>query len=314
MRRAALLALVLLAPLAQAHLDHERPYLQPSEPARDVDVTLSGLAADIDLLQKGDPLRHLVRHRVDPRGTLAVEHREDASVAATAAGARWEIARLVEFKDENQNTQMDRGETVVRAWRLASYAWTATGPRGVQVGTTPATDVFWQGNLSGGPTMSIQVATAGTPFLDEGARVRPQDVLVYWDVQGLPPRGVGSLHAIEGAIVTREDAVVREDRLGNVTIGAYVDVGGRRAFLDWGGQAVVDRVEHTLRFSMDEPVVANGNATRAFRLTFPPMESSARLVIVSAVEYPVPTGRPTPGPPAWAVLVALGGLALGRRR
>lgn len=307
------LALV-LTPSSHAHLDRERPYLQTSEPTRDVDVTMSGLAADIDLMQKGDPLRHLVRHRIDPRGALSVEHREDASVGATAGGARWEITRLVEYKDENQNTRMDAGETVVRAWRLGSYAWTATGPRAVQVGTTPAMDVFWEGNLTGGPRMTLEVTTAGVPFLDEGVRVRPQDVALYWDIQALPERGVGNLHAIEGAIVAREGAVVTEDRFGNVTVGVYVDVAGRRAFLDWGGQAVVDRVDHTLAFTMDAPVVKDGNATRTFRLSFPSMESSARLVLVSAVEYPVPAERPTPASPVALVVLVLVTVALVARR
>lgn len=314
----ALAALVAAAALAQAHLAHDRPFLQPSESQREVSVEVNRTAARFDLTQEADPLRHLVRHVVDPaRGLVRVEHRDPPSDAAGASFAEWRLTRIVEYRDDNDDQRLDAGDDVVRSWRLAAYAWNVTGPRSVRVGEQAGHDVAWSGALEGGPSVALDVVATGRPIQDEGASARSQDVVVYLDLLNFSRRGVGHLYAIEGSVVSRAGAALRADADAQGTYGAYVDALGDRAYLVWGAQAQLDGVEQPVAFSAGDAVEEGGNVTWPVSWSFPVFDRSARMVLVSAVEYPLPTGRPDAIPGAGsatvAAAIALAAAAGGRR-
>ncbi|HEX2021106.1 MAG TPA: hypothetical protein VHH36_00210 [Candidatus Thermoplasmatota archaeon] len=309
-----LLALVLVvgaaAPLAQAHLPFERPYVQAGEGARTVNVTVDGPRARFEMTQDDDPLLDLVRHEMDlARGIVRVEHRRDPPSAGDAIFAEWRLARVVEYRDANRNFLFDAGDTVARAWRPASYAWNVTGPAPARVGDLTVQLVTWNGSAPTGPAIRFQAAAAGRDFTDEGARVRPQDVALYLQMDGFSGRGVGNLYALEAQVVAREGSSAVEETSPNGTFGLHVDLGGRRAYLVWGAQATLDGAETDVAFTLGEATVADGNVTWPAIWHFPLFDRSARMVMVSAVEYPLPTERPSPGMEA-GLVGALGALLL----
>ena len=309
----ALLGAALLAlPTALAHLEFARPSLQAGEPPRAVQMTLQGTAAEVALTDSFDPLRNWVLHDVDPaKGLVRAEHRRDPPRAEEAFVARAELARLVEYRDLNADGRFSTGvDTALRSWRFSSQPWKATPVQNATVGGARGKAVTWTSNLTGAPSFEMTLAAAGLEVTDEGARARPQDVLLYLDALEVPPRGVGALHVLEGAVTAPEGSVLREvDTPDNETVGFYVEGDGRRYYFLWGGQGAVDGREQPLGFTHGEPTVGDGNATWEFRLHLPTMDRSLHLVVVSGIEYAPSTAR-TPGPAAWAILAAAGAALL----
>lgn len=305
MRLAPLALLVLaLAPFAAAHVPFDRPSLQPTEPVRDVEIEPARIGAAITLLQASDPLRHSVRHEVDPRGALGVEHRPDLS-RPPSFSARIQLDRLAEYRDLNADAKFTpEVDTIARQWRLSSQPWTASVVQNVTLGGLRGKSMTWTADLLGNPHFSLTAAAAGQQVVDEGALARPQDVLLYFDVSSLPPRGTGHLHLLEGSFVAPSGATLHEV-LGadNATAGVYVERGNERAYLLWGAQATLDGREQLLTFSTGEPAEAEGNVTWPFRLHFPLTDRTMHLVMVQAIEYAPPASR-TPGPGLAAVVVA----------
>lgn len=310
--RGALLALLVLLPVVAAHVAHDRPSIQARQEPRTVQATLASGNATLKLLRGSDPVSDVITHTVDPRrGVVGVEYRSDLPDPASAFFARFELARVIEYADTNGNGAYDPVvDAVTRSWRLAGYTWDAKGPDRVRVGGVDAQSVVWLGNASSGPRLRIDAVAAGTAFLDEGAEVSPQDALLYFDVTSLPVRGVGHLHAIEGVVHASPGATARLDSGTNGTTGILVEAEGRLAFLDWGGEAMIDGQEQPLVASLDAPAA---DGSRTFRIHLPLMDEGARLVLVEGVEYVTPTKRTVL--PWWGVLASLGVVALvsGRR-
>lgn len=314
---ALLLALCLLAPLAQAHLEFQRPVLQAAEARREVNVTLSPAgAARIHLFHANDPLREAVQHDVAPaQGAFQVEHREHLSRADEAVRVRFELSRLVEYRDANADGLLTpEVDAQIRAWRFPALGWRAGPVQNALVGGATSKIVTWNATVSGGPRLNLTVAAVGQEVVDEGARARPQDVLLYLDLAQLPPRGLGNLHALEGQVVAPAGATLASIRAPtNETVGVRVDADGRRAFFLWGGQGTVDGREQPLVATLGLPVEKDGNVTWELRLNFPTMERGAHLVMVTGIEYEVPQNRTPDAAPA-ALVLSLLGLALLRRR
>lgn len=313
---ALILILALLAPLAGAHVEGARPVLQRAERERTVDVRMEGVTAIVDLSQKADPLRETVRHVLDPaRGRFSVEHRPDASAREKAFNVTWEVARLLEYRDLNHDGRFQPDvDTPVKSWRLQNYRWTVSGPADVSVGGVPAKSIIWDGNLSGSPRLRIEVAIAGMDFVDEGARARPQDVMIYFDVRNIPQRSVGSLYAIEGSVTLPPDATLSPALAPtNVTTGALVDLGPRRALLIHGGEALLDGSEQRIPLTLDAPRTPDGgNTAAAMRLHLPITDRAMHFVLVSGVEYELPVER-APGVPFPLVALLLVGVATALR-
>lgn len=316
MRAIVLLALVaLLAPTAAAHVDRDRYSLQPGQVERDVSLTHSGTTARVELLSGRDPLRDLVRHTIDPaRGIFESEYREHPSDAASGFAARWTILRLVEYGDLNDDGQYQPGlDPVVRSWRPGGYEWNVTPPRRVFIGGVIGDDMAWNGTAAGAPNVRLELGASGRAMQDEGARVKPQDVILYLDIEGFPPRGVGNLYAIEGQLAPPTGAAVRFDPavVENRTIpaGIVVESPGRLAVLDWGAQATVDGVEEFLNATIGD---AEPSGNRTFLLHLPRFDASLRMVLVSAVEYVNATKRGPGFEAAWVAL-AVGVVALAGR-
>jgi hypothetical protein len=293
MRPVALaLAALLLLPAAAAHIPHARGQVQPSESSRIDEVRMNGTAAEVTMIDTGDRLRHLVTQKVDP-GHLAIDatERDDSSVAdANALHARFEISRLLLYHDANADGAYEPGtDLVLKSWRYVNYVWKTDGVRQVGVGgLTGVSDVFWTGTLGGAPNATLEMVAAGEDVTDEGATARPQDLLLYLTVPSLPPRDVGSLYAFEGAITAPAGSTLGRSLVDNLTLDAHADEpGGRRAYLDWGGQATVDRREANVTFDADPPQRVGGDDVFAVRWSLPLTDRSIRLVMVSAVEYPV---------------------------
>lgn len=303
---ALLLVLVALVGEAAAHIDHTRPSIQGFEAPRTVEMRVSGLDAKADLVLTNEPLRQLITHTAAPRGLfLGVAHRPDLSSSQDEAAFRWELTRLVEYRDANGDARFDEGtEPVARQWRFASYGWSVSGIRNVTVGGAAAKDVLWTGSIRGGPNASVEVAAAGAAFSDEGARVRSQDIIVYLSFTGFPERGVGNLYALEGRLVAPRGAAVETINAQNATVGVYGHHADRRGFFVWGGEALLRGAEKPVEFSMEAPSDDGANLTRVFRLHMPIFDGDARFVLVSGIEYDVPTGRQPliPALPLWALL------------
>lgn len=313
----ASLALGALAPAANAHIDHVRPSIQASEPARRVTTTLAPPTATFELLVTNEPLRQLVRHEIDARGfALASTHRPDASSAAEEASFTWQLTRLVEYRDSNADGEFQpASEALARSWRFGAQEWRVSAVRNVSVGGQPAQAVAWESATGpSGPNFTIEIAAAGRAFVDEGARVRSQDIIAYLDVTDLPPRATGHLYALEGRLVAAPGTTATRDTASNVTVGVYADQMDRRAFFVWGGEAFLDGREQTLAASLDEPQEVAGNWTYALRIHLPAFQDG-RFVLVSAIEYPLPKGRePIPAPPGVAVALAFVAAAMLARR
>lgn len=300
--RVLFIAAVLLVPAALAHVPHDRPTVQGLQPQRTVDPALSGVNASFELLARPDALADHVEHVVDPkRGTIQTAYRVDLGDPSTEFGARWEILRLLEYSDSNENLQYDPGtDLVARSWRWIGYSWTATGPQLVSVSSVDAQGVVWLGSVPSGPRIRLEAVAAGLPFADEGAIVDAQDVLLYLDALEFPPRGVGRLHALEGVVHPSPGATARLDTQTNGTVGIRVEAPDRVAFLDWGAEAQIDRVEQGVTASLDAP---DADGSQPFRIHFPIMESSLRMVVVAGVEYANPSPR-APGPGLAVVVFA----------
>lgn len=319
MRRwlALLLVALLLAPIAEAHVANARPVRQLTQIARQIVIERDGIGVELTLLQNGDPLRNWVRHTVNPaQGAFEVEHRIDASDSRSAFAARWQLERIVEYRDLNRDGRyQEAGDTVVKSWRLANYQWrlVAAG-QDVMVGGVRGEDVVWEGNLTGAPRLRVEVVTAGNDFTDEGAYTRPQDILVYLDVLDLPPRAVGSLHAVELTVSAPQETTARLHDVSGVKTGALVDSADRRAMLIWGGEATLDGREQAIEATLGEPTGDGPNRTRAVTLHLPTTDASMRFVVIEGFEFyseskraPVPILAP-------ALALALSALLLGRRR
>ncbi|GEM_PF-3742463 len=311
------LALVLLAPLALAHVPHDRAFVQATEGDRVVEVALNGTAAQVTLLDSADRLRHVVTHGVNPgRMAFDVEERDDASVADRGVlHARVQLDRLLLYRDANSDGAWEPGtDTVLKSWRFVNYRWSSSGVRQVGVGgLTGVDDVLWTGALGGAPNVTLEMVAAGRDVSDEGARARPQDLLLYLTVPSLPPRQVGSLYALEGSLVAPPGASVSQEILDNLTMATHAEKDGKRAYLDWGGQAQVDNREGNVTFALDPPTQAGGSDVYAARWSLPLVDNGLRLVMVSAIEYPLPAART----PDVALPLAAGVLllaALARRR
>ena len=318
MRAAVLLLLVLLAPLAAAHIEDARPVSQLTQIRRTIDIDVDGLDVRVTLLQNGDPLRQWVRHTLEPaRGRFGVEHRIDESAEEGRFAVRWDITRIVEYRDTNRNGFFEPEiDTVAKSWPLSSYSWRLlAADQRVSVGGVFARSTIWDANLTGAPALRLEAVTAGDDFTDEGAYTRPQDVLLYLDVLDLPPRGVGSLFAIEGAVRSPAGATARLARVEaapDVDTGALIDHDRRRALLVWGGEALLDGREQRVSAKLGEPVAAGENETRSLVLSLPILDESMRFVVIDGLEYQSENKR---APLPWAA--ALGAVALaawvGRR-
>jgi hypothetical protein len=313
------LAALLLLPAASGHLAFTRPSIQPGEGQRLVDVAVKGSAATVDLLDRTDPLRHAVRHEVDPaRGLVRVEHRADPPDAGDAFSMRLTLTRFLEYRDVNADGRYAPGvDVALRPWPFAAQPWKTSPVQNVTVGGAPSRSVSWNANATGAPHLDLAVAATGFDVTDEGARARPQDVLLYLDLKDLPARGTGNLHVLEMTLAAPPgSALAPVLSPENQTVGVRVDHDGRRAFLLWGGQATVDGREQLLAFSQ-EPAQGDGaDATWLVRLHFPLMDRGAHVVLVSGVEYETPVAR-TPGLETWALVAVACGLAaarVGRRR
>lgn len=318
MRRALALLLLatLTAPLAAAHLQFERPTLQAGQSLRMVEASMNGTRATISLTQSADILRDHVEHVIDPaEGIIQVEHRRDTPVAAGAFRQTWRIDRLLEYRDLNDNGRYESTtDTPVKSYRLDAYQWNATPFQDVSVGGLPARYASWDGYLKDAPRIRIEVAASGKDVLDEGARGRPQDVLLYVTFTEMPTRQAGDLFTLEGAFTTPQDAIVQEFRTRNASLGLATDHTARRGFLVWGGEALLDGRERLIPPVFLGPPVANedGTQTQPLRLDLTLFERSMRLVLVSGVEYQ--RAQESPGAPLAALVAAVVALALLRRR
>lgn len=285
----ALLALALAPSLAEAHLAGARPRIQPGE--LDRTVTLAepeALALEATYTLAGDPLRHVVTHTIAPaKGVYGVEYREDGSRADGRFWAQWRFERLVEYRDLNVNGFYEPAtDTAVRAWRYTHYQWTQGPVQNAQVSDITGVDVVWEGNLTGGPRLRTEVVMAGKDFTDEGAIVRPQDIVMYVDHTQMPERGLGSLYAIEVTVTTQPDVALSLFRVENTSTMLAADRDLARALLLWGGEAVIDGREQVIDATLgDERIGDDGNKTASFVLHLPPVDTSMRFVLVSGAEY-----------------------------
>ena len=312
-----LLSLLLAAPLAAAHVEFERPILQRAEVRREVEITMQGPRATILLAHAIDPLVETVRHDVDPaQGIVRVEHRKHHSRPDEAAWAGFRFERLAEYRDANADGLFTPDvDTQIRAWRLPTLAWATGGVLNASVGGVRGKIVSWNATPSTGPRFDLTVAAVGQEVVDEGARGRPQDAFLYFDVSNLPPRGVGNLHVLEGAVVAPAGATLTTvPGANNATVGLQLDQDHRRAFLFWGGQAEIDRREQPVQVTLGDPVEKDGNLTWDLRLHFPTMDARLHMVMVSAIEYELLDQRESPGVGLAPLLLAgaLGALAAGR--
>lgn len=311
-------ALLLALPTAMAHIPHNRDSVQSIENARAVIAKLNGTVANVDMLDTLDRTRNLVTYDIAPgRMAIDAEVRQDAPIAdRNVLHARFELARIVLFHDINQDGAFEPAtDGVLKSWRFSNYQWRATDVRLVGLGTlTGVNDVLWNGTLGGAPNVTLEMAAPGRDVTDEGARARPQDLILYLTVPNLPARPAGSLYAIEGALVTAPGAAVAEERLDNTTLAVHADVEGRRAYLDWGGSVQNERGEGNLTFAMDPPDTVGGQTTRPMRWTLPLTDKGFRIVLVAAVEYTLPNARGTPDAALPLAAGAIALVALARRR
>lgn len=321
----AMLLALLLVPLADAHLAGSRPIVQRFQFQRLPDIQpIDGTELVVDLVlssdQQGqvrDPLRHLVSHRMDPAtGLLRVEYREDASLRDEAFYAQWRLERLVEYKDMNFNGKFERAsDVVVRAWRFEHFDWKRFDIQNVMLEDVQGSSTIWQGNLTGAPSMRLQVAFAGKDFADEGAVVRAQDVILYFDITNIPPRGVGSLYALEFEVTVQPGTVLGFHTVNETHTALIADAELRRALLVWGGEAYLDGREQRVAATIeDERIDDLGNKTARLVLHLPTVDRSMRFVMVSGLEYGFETLRsPIPLAP-WVAAAAIAMALLCARR
>lgn len=310
---AATLVALLLLPLAQAHIDHPPPRIQTFQLGRAIEIDLNGTRATADLLLAADPMRHLVRHVVDPAaGLVSVEYRANPGDSRGAFRMTIEIERLLEYRDVSGNLQFDPSQDVlVRSWPFDAGAWRVGGVVEGFVGSVGVETVTWNGTMGAGPRVDLVLSVAGIVLTDEGARGLPQDAFLYLDIRDLPPRGTGHLYTLEGRVRFQPSDVQARAHLApqNVTTSLYGATDNRVAFLQWGGEAIVDGREQTLEGTVGEP---DAEGWQTFRLNFPLMDHGARLVMISGVEYLTPNAR-TPTPELFLVVLVVALAALSRK-
>lgn len=308
------LTLVLAFPSAVAHVARPWPSIQGSEPFRTADVSLSGTAATIALTTNADPTRHYVELAVDPKGDWRTEYRLDPPDADNAFRAVWNWTRLVEYKDLNADGRFEQNaDTVVRSWRFGAYLWNVTPVTTAFIDNLKVQTVTWNGQAPGAPTIRIQIAVAGRDFTDEGQKARPQDTLVYMDVFGLPPRGIGNLHSFEGSLTFPEDASTAIWRTEDLESAFLVSRPARQAHLAWGGTAVLDGNETGVRGAIDEAHDTPDGRVAGWTLDLPRTERTMRFVMALGVEF-VPTNvRGTPGLGVAGLLTVMGLIVCLRR-
>jgi len=279
-----------------------------------VETSRDGTLASVNLFLDSDPLVNLVRFRVDPaHGLFESEFRRDDSDASAAFRTRVTLTRFLEYRDLNADLHFENGsDMVVHSWRLDAYKWETTPWRAVFIGGQQAQDTAWAANASGAPDLKFELGAAGLAFTDEGARVRQQDVVVYVDMKNFPPRGVGNLYAIEGTISSTPGAspsvhVVTDANGTKLPVALLVTTPDRLGFFDWGGQATLDKVEQNLNVSLFSGSDASGDSS--FVVEFPRFDKTARMVLVSGVEYRLPDKR-SPEAGVAAILATLGVLSL----
>lgn len=313
---ALLLAALLALPAALAHLPYERPSLQRFEPRRDVDASVQAGAARVLLHGAAEPMRHAVRVDAHPATGVRVEHRPDPSRAEGAWAATVRIERLAEYRDLNADLRFTPDvDTPVRTFRWEQLPWRATPVQNVTVGGAKGSAVTWTANQSAGPRFETTLAAAGVEVVDEGARARPQDALLYLELHDLPPRGTGNLHVLEGRVTAPAGATLAEIlSTANETVGFHVGGEGRRMFFIWGGEGVIDGREQRVAFTRSSAEGEGANATWTFRLHLPVADHEARFVLVQGIEYETPAQRsPAPGLALLAATLVLAALA-GRAR
>lgn len=311
----ALLLAILLAPAAGAHITGARPVLQRGQFPRIVDIQPAALDLDVGLDLEGDPLRHLVGHHIEPaRGLLRVEYREDASVAEPFFG-EWRFDRLVEFRDLNINGKYEPAlDTAVKAWRFEHYAWRRAAIQQVQVEDVSARSIVWEGNLTGAPQIRLEAVFAGKDFTDEGIIVRPQDAAIYLDFLALPPRGVGSLYALEVRVRAHESADLTLHSAEGTNAALLSDMPLRRGLLVWGGEALIDGVEQRVNGTLEDERTESGERMARLVLHIPTADREMRFVMVSGVEYASEDQRaPFPGAIATGLALLVVAMLVRRR-
>ena len=311
------LAAVIAAPLVDAHLSGARPILQSRQLTRIVDLQPYDPGVAVNLQLENDALRHLVAHRIDPStGEFFLEYRKEPSVAEDRFFATWTFTRLVEYRDLNFNGLFEpASDTTLKAWRFDQFDWRRLALQAVILEDVQGTSGVWEGNLTGAPNMRMEVAFAGKDFTDEGAFVRPQDVILYFDVKNIPTRGIGSLHALEIETTVQAGTALRFHTVNQTQAALLADSGLRRGLLVWGGEAFLDGREQRLTSTLEEERVdETGNKTARLVIHLPTVDQSMRFVMVSGAEYVVEASRsPTPLP-AQLVVLALAVAVLFRRR
>jgi hypothetical protein len=316
------LAVASIAPLAAAHIPHDRPHLQPVEADRSVETTFpTATTAQIDLVSKTDPLVDLVRHTIDPtQGIFEVTYRRDASDAQHEFRTRFTWLRMIEYRDANADGIYENGtDTIVRSWPMTSYQWEVAPWRQVFIGGVQASDTGWAGNASSFPPVKFEIGVSGTNMSDEGANVAAQDVIAYVDMKNFPDRGAGDLYALEGRIDPGAGATptigTTTDANGTVLATDLLVQGpGRLAFFDWGAQATLDGTEQDVNATLG-PADASGGAP--FYLDFPIFDKTLHMVLVVGAEYAnAPKRSPDAGVAGAlaATLLGAAAAAAGRRR
>lgn len=318
-RAAAFVLLFLLigAPFVDAHIQGSRPVLQRGQRERIVGLDPGPLDIRVDLSLDGDPLRQSIAHVLDPpRGTFTLEHREDASVAGGRFTAEWRFERLVEYRDANVNGRFEPNtDTAIKAWRFQHYQWTRGEPQTVQVADVRGNSIVWEANLTSAPHIRLEVVIAGQDFTDEGAIVRPQDIAMYLDLTDMPPRGLGSLYALEATVKVQSSTRLSLYQSDNTSTALLADQPDRRALLLWGGEALLDGAEQRTDATLeDERVGDDGMRTAKLVLHLQTVDRSMSFVMVSGIEYLTENRRASaPAPLFIACAVAALALVLGRR-
>jgi hypothetical protein len=252
---------------------------------------------------------------VDPtRGLLYVEHREDGSRSGERFFGQWRFERLVEFRDANVNNVYEpHVDLLIKSWALDHYQWQRQPIRSAEVEGVEGTDLLWDADLTGAPHVRAEAFLSGKSLVDEGAVVRPQDIITYLDFTQIPPRQIGSLYALEATVTVQADTRLSFHVVENASTALLADATGRRALLVWGGEALLDGSEQALFATLtNERIDESGNKTATFTLHIPTVDSSMRFVFVSGIEYETENLR-TPFPGVLALLV-VAALATLRRR
>ncbi len=311
---ALLLLLVMIAPAA-AHMDHPIPRSVLQE-NRDPSISMNGAFATVDLRPAGDPLRDLVQHTVNPTlGTYSIEHRPTGSGRENAFRVIVELPRFIEYRDVNDDLRYDPAiDALVRAWRMDDGRWTIGTPQDAAIGTLRVKTATWTGSLSSGPKITVQIAAAGRVLRDEGAFATPNDIVIYLQVDDPPPRATGHLYAFDGRILVGKGVDAREYRTTqNVTTAVLARQDRHMEYFQWGGEAIIDKRERVVDGWLGDGRAVEGGLEHPFRISFPILDKSARLVIVHGLQY-VHESKRTDAPGVALLLAGIAALALVSRK